>query len=68
VEGRQLWLASPEDLILLKLISGRPRDWIDVKDVFFTQDNLDLKYMEHWAKELGIESDLERALAERLQS
>jgi hypothetical protein len=65
VERRQLWLASPEDLILLKLISGRPRDLIDVGDVFFTQGELDLKYMQHWARELGIEQDLERALAQR---
>ncbi len=26
VEGLEAWLVSPEDLILLKLIAGRPRD------------------------------------------
>lgn len=36
VKGRQLWLASPEDLVLLKLAADRPRDWIDIADVFFT--------------------------------
>lgn len=64
VEGRQLWIASPEDLVLLKLISGRPRDWIDVGDVFFTQGDLDEQYMKRWATELSIESELERALAQ----
>lgn len=67
VEGRQLWIASPEDLMLLKLVSGRPRDWIDIADVFFTQGDLDLDldYMQRWATELGVEKELVRALAER---
>lgn len=65
VEGRQLWIASPEDLVLLKLAAGRPRDWIDVGDVFFTQGPLNEPYLRRWAKELEIESQLERALAEK---
>jgi Nucleotidyl transferase AbiEii toxin, Type IV TA system len=65
VEGRQLWIASPEDLVLLKLISGRPRDLIDVADVFFTQGQMDVQYMRRWAAELDIERQLERALAEQ---
>lgn len=65
VEGRQLWIASPEDLVLLKLVSGRPRDLIDVGDVFFTQGQLDVQYMGRWAKELEVEKELERALAEQ---
>jgi hypothetical protein len=65
VEGRRLWIASPEDLVLLKLVSGRPRDWIDVSDVFFTQGELDVPYMRRWAFELGIESELDRALAQQ---
>ena len=66
VEGRQFWIASPEDLVLLKLVSGRPRDWIDVADVLFTQGQLDEQYMRRWAAELAIEKELERALAERI--
>ena len=65
VEGRQLWIASPEDLVLLKLAAGRPRDWIDVADVFFTQGPLDEEYMRRWAAVLDLESRLERALNER---
>jgi hypothetical protein len=63
VEARQLWIAAPEDLVLLKLVSGRPRDLIDVGDVLFTQGQLDVPYMRRWARELGIEQELERALA-----
>ncbi len=65
VEGRQLWLASPEDLVLLKLVAGRPRDLIDVADVFFTQGQLDVQYMRNWAEKLGIEKELEHAIAEQ---
>jgi hypothetical protein len=66
VEGRQLWIASPEDLVLLKLVSGRLRDWLDVGDVFFTQADLDVEYMRRWAVELDIEKELEKAWNERL--
>jgi hypothetical protein len=65
VEARQLWIAAPEDLVLLKLVSGRPRDLIDVGDVLFTQGQLDVPYMRRWAGKLGIQDDLERALAEQ---
>jgi Nucleotidyltransferase of unknown function (DUF6036) len=65
VEERALWIASPEDLVLLKLLAGRPRDLIDVNDVLFTQAPLDVEYMRRWAGELGVEGALERALAEQ---
>lgn len=65
VEGRNLWIASPEDMVLLKLLAGRPRDLIDVNDVLFTQGQLDVEYMRRWAGELGVEEALKRALAEQ---
>ena len=65
VEGRTIWLTSAEDLILLKLIASRPRDLIDVADILFVQCELDDEYMRKWSRPLGIESQLENALAAR---
>lgn len=53
---------SPEDLILLKLISARPRDLIDVQDILFTMGDLDQEYMEDWARQLSIDDALRAAV------
>ena len=58
------WLASPEDLILLKLIAGRPRDYADIADIRFVQGQLDEDYLRQWARELGVQDALERVLGE----
>ncbi len=58
------WLASPEDLILLKLLASRPRDLVDVQDVLFTQGQLDEAYMQTWATRLGVEETLRDALSQ----
>jgi hypothetical protein len=63
-EGRSLWLVSPEDLILLKLLAGRPRDLGDVTDVLFMQGDLDIQYLRRWAIPLGVGDELEHRLAE----
>jgi len=58
--NRAYWFATPEDLILLKLCGDRPRDWIDIADVLFTQGQLDEAYMKHWAERLGVSDRLEK--------
>jgi hypothetical protein len=57
-------VVSPEDLVLLKLLAGRPRDIADVGDILFTQGELDTVYLRKWANELGVVAELDRALAE----
>jgi len=59
-----VWLASPEDVILLKLLANRVRDISDVQDILFTQGQLDEAYMRHWAEELGVLPLLEARLSE----
>jgi hypothetical protein len=63
LEGVPVWFVSPEDLVLLKLVSHRPRDVADVTDVLFTQGQLDEVYMREWAATLGVSARLDEALA-----
>jgi predicted nucleotidyltransferase len=63
VDGEQLWLISPEDLILLKLVAFRPRDQADIGDVLFTQGRLDEAYLRRWAAPLGVAERLDQVLS-----
>jgi hypothetical protein len=63
-DDQEYWLVSPEDLLLLKLVASRQRDYLDAIDVLFTQGQLDEQYMRHWAKELGVLDKLEQVLKE----
>jgi hypothetical protein len=47
-------VCHPEDLILLKLLAGRPKDRIDVGDILFIQGQLDEAYLREWASRLGV--------------
>jgi len=54
-----LRVVSPEDLILLKLLAGRPMDELDVLAVLQEQaKTLDRKYLKHWARHLGLAKQL----------
>lgn len=51
--GRTVGIPSPEDLILLKVIPGRPRDLDDVKGIVAsTGPRLDRSYIRRWARRL----------------
>ena len=62
VEGNQAWVVTPEDLVLLKLIAGRPRDLGDIQDILMAQGQLDAKYLSLWAERLGVSDRLDDAL------
>ena len=64
IDGLETWLVTPEDLILLKLLAGRPRDIADVADVLTMQIRCDQPYLRHWAEILHVSRQLEDALAE----
>ncbi|MFM9959884.1 MAG: nucleotidyl transferase AbiEii/AbiGii toxin family protein [Planctomycetaceae bacterium] len=64
IEGISTWIASAEDIILLKLLASRPRDLGDVEDILLVQGQLNEPYLRHWADELGVRSQLEKELAE----
>ena len=62
IEGSGIYFVSPEDLILLKLVAGRPRDIADIQDVLFTQGQLDETYLGRWATALGVADRLQQVL------
>ena len=57
-----IWLASPEDVVLLKLIANRPRDILDAQDILFTLGELDRQYMRRWAERLDVLDQLDEIL------
>jgi hypothetical protein len=67
--GIDLWILSPEDVILSKLDwakdSGSDLQFRDVFGVIKVQwDELDWDYLRHWAKELDVEENLEKVIEE----
>ena len=64
LEDTSIWIVSPEDVILLKLLARRPRDLADIGDVLFTQGQLDEAYLRTWADRLGVRTELNLVLAE----
>lgn len=55
--GKNLYLPSPEDLILLKIIPGREKDLLDAKGIVARhKDKLDERYLERWASKLSDEA------------
>jgi len=68
-DGSSLWISSPEDIVLQKLVWGRGRQpekqWRDVLGVLKLQgDRLDFDYLWHWSRELGIVEAFDQALRE----
>jgi len=54
LSGVLIPFATPEDLILHKLFSGRPRDIEDIRGVVLIRgESLDWDYIEHWADEFS---------------
>ncbi len=70
VMGMRLPVSTPEDTILAKLrwaklSGGSDKQFTDALRVYEVQfAKLDQHYLNHWAKELGIESEWERLKAE----
>lgn len=63
-DGFQGWFATPEDVILLKLMASRRKDLVDIGDILLVSGDLDVDYMRNWAGELGVAQPLEDAFEE----
>lgn len=43
--------AAPEDIVIHKLVAGRPRDLDDVRSILLKNSSLELAYIEHWLRQ-----------------
>lgn len=57
VGGYRLRICSPDDLIIMKTIAARPRDWLDVESVIIRQSALDWDYITVTLKSLDAYED-----------
>jgi hypothetical protein len=64
MDGRYMWLVSPEDFVLQKLKVGRPRDFEDALSVLERSGNkLNRRYLQRWADRLDVRAELKYILA-----
>ena len=53
--GFSINISTPEDLIILKLVSGREQDRLDARKILDIQnENLDIDYLQTWLEKLGV--------------
>ena len=60
--GKEVCFASPEDLVIHKVVAGRSRDLEDVRVVQLKNPGMDRVYIEKWLKDF--EKTLDRPLVE----
>lgn len=51
MEKAQVCFAAAEDVIIHKIIAGRPRDLEDVRSILLKNPKLNLEYIRHWLEE-----------------
>ena len=58
IDGIELRVCSADDLIIMKSVAARDRDWIDVESVVIKQNNLDWDYIESSLASLDAYEDM----------
>lgn len=46
-------LASPDDLVIMKAVAGRPQDWLDIESLLAAHPDLDLDRVRRWVGEFS---------------
>ena len=60
--GDEVWIPTPEDVILQKLTWSRPKDQEDILGVVaVNHKTLDREYLDQWAEQLGLTDELAAA-------
>jgi hypothetical protein len=62
IDDREMWVLGPADLILHKLVAGRPKDLADVQNILAVQGFVDPDHLREWSRRLGVTDRLEAAL------
>lgn len=62
LDGRDVYVMAPEDVILLKLVAYRRKDQVDVEEIVKIQTDLDLSHLRSWANRLGVADRLDEFL------
>jgi hypothetical protein len=62
IDSRQAWVLGPADLILHKLVAGRPKDLADIQNILAVQGLVDADYLRNWCRRLGVEHRWQEAL------
>ncbi|MDD2774186.1 MAG: nucleotidyltransferase [Elusimicrobiales bacterium] len=57
IAGAALRFISAEDLLIHKIVAGRPRDLEDAKGILLKNKNLDEDYILHWLKDFSASLD-----------
>lgn len=57
IRNAQVRFASAEDLIIHKMLAGRPRDDEDITGILLKQRRLDLAYIRHWLGQFAPAAD-----------
>ena len=64
VEGAEILVVTPEDLVVYKLIAGRAQDYEAVAAIINTMGELDAAYIEGWLEQFGMSDRWARAKEE----
>lgn len=55
--NKSVLVVDPEDLIVMKMKAGRPRDFDDATGIIELNPNLDRNYVSHWARKLHLREE-----------
>lgn len=55
--GKDVFFASPEDVIIHKIFAGRPRDIEDIRTIILKNTGIDVRYITKWLKKFDSCSD-----------